>query len=113
MRDIGGEAIRVHVTRCDNLVIDQNQRVRQIAIRRRLQHGLELLLNFGLRGIKVCYRSLLPIYARKVGLNKACGLLRRPTRPSTLFTDFVPAVSQYDDLNLLCYCLLHNPLLIR
>ena len=96
-----------------DLIIDQDQRVRQITIRRGLQHSLELLLNLKLSGIKVRYRGPIPINAREVALNKACGLLRRPTWPSTLFTDFVPAVSQYDDLNLLANYLLHNPLLIR
>ena len=36
----------------------------------------------------------------KIGLGPACGLLRRPTRPSTPCADFISAVSQHDDLNL-------------
>ena len=113
LRDIAGDAIRIHVARCYDLVIDQDQWVRQVTIRRRLQCGLELLLNLGQRGIKVLYRGLIPIDAREKALNEACGLLRRPTWPSTPCTDFVPAMPQYNDLNLLANCLLHHPLLIR
>ena len=96
-----------------DLVIHQDQWVRQITIRRCLQYRLELLLNFRQRGIKVRHGSLIPINAREIALDEACGLLRRPTWPSTPRTDFVPTMSQHNNLNLLANCLLHNPLLVR
>jgi hypothetical protein len=112
LRDIGGDAIGIHMTGRYDLVIDQDQRMRKISIRRRLQNGLELCLNLGQRSVIVRYCGLVPIDAREKALDKACGLLRRPTWPSTPCTDFVPAVSQHDDLNLLANSLLHNTLLV-
>jgi hypothetical protein len=83
------------------LVIDQDKRMGQEPLAGNVQHLAELLLYCGQRGIIIRHANLIPIDAREKGLGLTCGLLRRPSRPSTPHAYFVPAMPEDDDLDLL------------
>jgi hypothetical protein len=92
------------------LIVNDDQRMWQIALRGNIQDLSKPLLDLLERCVIVRNVDLLAIDAREKGLCLLRGLLRRPSRPSTPHTYFVPAVPKDDDLDLFFdrYCLFHS-----
>jgi hypothetical protein len=96
------------VSRHHHLTLHQHQRIGPIAIGCFLERIGKLLSDLFQGRIVVRDVHLVAKNSTEVHLGQACGLLRRPLRPSTPGADFFPAVSQNSDLNLLFCCVLHT-----
>ena len=82
------------------LVIDENQRVRQVPFSSQVQHLAKLLLHGRQCGVMVRNLDSIAIDAREKSPCLPRGLLRRPSRPSTSHAYFVLAMPEDDDLYL-------------
>jgi len=107
LADQSGKVVCVYVADHGDPVVDQHQRVRPVALGRFHENAREFRLDLWRCCIMVVYTNPVPEHPVQVHLNQACGLLRRPSGASALVTDFGSAMSQYSDLNLLCF---HNTL---
>jgi hypothetical protein len=88
------------VTGHHELVIDQDERVRQVSFAGSIQNLAKLLLDLWQGGVIVRYVDTFAINACKKNLGLPRGLLRRPSRPSTSHAYFVLAMPEDDDLYL-------------
>ena len=82
------------------LLINQDERVRQVPFASQIQDLAKLFLDRRHRSVIIGHVHLVAIHAREKGLCLSCGLLRRPSRPSTPCAYFVPAMPEDDDLYL-------------
>jgi len=88
------------VTGHHELVIDQDERVRQVSFAGSIQNLAILLLDLWQGGVIVRYIDTFAINACEKNFCLSCGLLRRPSRPSTSHAYFVLAMPEDDDLYL-------------
>jgi hypothetical protein len=81
-------------------IVDQDERVRQVPFAGSVQYLAKPLLDLWPGGVIVRYIDTFAINACEVNLCLPCGLLRRPSRPSTSHAYFVLAMPEDDDLYL-------------
>jgi hypothetical protein len=88
------------VTGHHELVIDQDKRVRQVPFKSSVQNLAKLFLDLWQGSVIVRYIDTFAINACEKDFCLPCGLLRRPSRPSTSHAHLILTVSEDDDLYL-------------